>query len=458
MHIVQTEQWQACLDMLKRRIGADRFSFWFKNVELVELTPSQVVIGVPSAFVAEWLESRFKGDIAASLYAVCGERTEVRFHVVASLFSKLRSDSLEEGASLIQKASAERSPAAAKDGSEVRQEFRLDNFVVGPCNQLAFAAAKDVVASTKMMFNPVFFHGPIGVGKTHLLQGIYNEMGEKKPQLKVRYAHAERFTNQYVYALKHGRLDSFRHLYRDADVLLIDDVQFFSNKMGFQEEFLHTFNAVVGRSHQVVMASDSHPHELAKIHEGLASRFMSGMVAELDPPQYSTRLAIVKAKAAGFKGRIDEDVFKLIAHLSQGNVRDLQGALTTVMACASLSDTKVDVDMAKQVLRRGRPLNDGPVTLEFVETLVLQEFGLTREQLHARKRAKSVSLPRQVCMYLARKWTGISAQEIGAHLGGRNHATVLFAEKKIEGAVASDQPLAYHIQKVEGQLQAGRGR
>ena len=457
MHVVQTEQWQACLDMLKKRIGADRFSLWFKNVELVELTPSQIVIGVPSAFVAEWLESKFKEDIANSLYAACGDRAEVRFHVVASLFSKLRSDSLEEGASLIQKGSAERSPAPVKDGSEVRPEFRLSNFVVGPCNQLAVAAAKDVVVSTKMTFNPVFFHGPIGVGKTHLLQGIYNELAEKRPEFKVRYAHAERFTNQYVFALKRGRLDSFRHLYRDADMLLIDDVQFFSNKMGFQEEFLHTFNAVVGRSHQVVMASDSHPHELARVHEGLASRFMSGMVVKLDPPQYSTRLAILKSKAAGFKGRIDEDVFKLIAHLSQGNVRDLQGALTTVMACASLSNTKVDVDMAKQVLRRGHASHDGPVTLAMVETLALEEFGLTREQIHARKRAKSVSLPRQVCMYLARKWTEVSAQEIGEHFGGRNHATVLFAEKKIEKVVASDQQLAYHVQKIEGRLQSGRG-
>jgi chromosomal replication initiator protein len=378
--------------------------------------------------------------------------------VVASLFGKLRAESLEEGASLLRKVSADRPPVVAKDDSEVRPELKLGNFVVGPCNQIAFAAARDVVSNSRAMINPLFFHGPTGVGKTHLLQGIYNELAATKPGLRVRYAHAERFTNQYVFALKHGRLDSFRHMYRDADVLLIDDVQFFSNKMGFQEEFLHTFNAVVGRNHRVVMASDSHPHELAKIHDGLGSRFMSGMVVKLEPPQYSTRLAILKSKAASLQKRIDEDVFKLIAHMCQGNVRELEGALTTVLACASLSGGRVDVSMAKQVLHRCGGTGKAPVTVELVELLVLQEFRLTREQLHARNRAKSVSIPRQVCMYLARKWTGRSAQEIGAHFGGRNHTTVLFAEKKIEEALPSDEKIAYHIQQIEGRLQAGRDK
>jgi chromosomal replication initiator protein len=338
----------------------------------------------------------------------------------------------------------------------VRPEFRLDNFVVGPCNQLAFAAVKDVIASARPAFNPLFLHGPIGVGKTHLLHGIYNEVREAKPDLNVRYASAERFTNQYVYALKNHRLDSFRHMYRDADMLLIDDVQFFSNKMGFQEEFLHTFNSIAGRNHCVVMASDSHPHDLAKIHDGLASRFVAGMVARLEPPQYSTRLAILKAKAASFKKEIDEEVFKLIANLCQGNVRDLEGALTTVIACAGLSGIKVDLALAKEALHRVRTPRVGPITLESVEGLVLQEFGLMRESLQARKRVRSVSLPRQICMYLARKWTGVSAQEIGAYFGGRNHTTVLFATKKIEKALKADEQVAYRIHRIERQLSAGQ--
>jgi chromosomal replication initiator protein len=454
MQTTQTEQWQACLDILKNRIGADRFNLWFKNIELVEFSDTQLVIGVSSAFIAEWLEEKLKQDIVDSLYAVCGEPREVKFRVAASLFGKLRAESLEESASLIRKATAEKASVAQKDESQVRPEFTLSGFVVGPCNQLAFAAAKDLVSSVKVMINPLFLHGPTGVGKTHLLQAIYNELAAVKPQLRVRYAHAERFTNQYVFGLKHGRLDGFRHLYRDADVLLIDDVHFLSNKMGFQEEFLHTFNAVVGRSHQVVMASDSHPHELAKIHEGLASRFMSGMVVKLEPPQYSTRLAILRSKAARLQKRIDEDVFKFIAHMCQGNVRDLEGALTTVLACASLSGGKVDVDMAKQVLQRCGGGRKGPISLGLLEHLALEEFGMTREQLHARKRAKCVSIPRQVCMYLARKWTGASAQEIGDHFGGRNHTTVLFAEKKIGEAVTADQSLAYHIQQIDDRLQA----
>ena len=456
MSIICTEKWQGCLFVLKNRIGADRFNLWFKSVELVELEKSKVVIGVPSAFIAEWLEAKFSQDIVESIYEATGDRVEVGFRVIGSLFSKLRSESLKEGASLIQKATAPKAAEGGEEGAEVRAEFRLDNFVVGPCNQLAFAAAKEVAGKDKPIFNPLFLHGPIGIGKTHLLQGIYNEIRAGGPKVSVRYATAERFTNQYVFALKHGRLDSFRHMYRNADVFLIDDVQFFSNKMGFQEEFLHTFNAIIGNNHQVVMASDTHPHDLTKVHDGLASRFMSGLVVKLEPPQYPTRLAILKSKAASLKKQIDEEVFKLIAHLCQGNVREMEGALTSVIACASLSGGRVDVDTAKEVFRRVQAPRQRPITVQWVEQLVLQEFGLTRDSVQARKRAKSASLPRHVCMYLARKWTGMSAQEIGAYFGGRNHTTVLFAAKKIAQAVASDQQLAYSVHKIERQLQTER--
>ncbi len=453
MRSALAEKWQTCLAVLKKRVGDERYNLWFKNLELVELSESRLTLGVPSAFVAEWLETKFRQDIADCVYATTGERTEVKFRVIPNLFGKLRAENLKEGASLIQGAGP--NLAAAKEENDVRPEFRLSNFIVGPCNQLAFAAARDVASSAKPTFNPLFYHGPIGVGKTHLLQGIYSELGEKKPHLKVRYAHAERFTNQFVFAMKNGRLDSFRHMYREADVLLIDDVQFFSNKMGFQEEFLHTFNALVSRDHQVVMASDSHPRDLAKIHEGLASRFMSGMVVRLEPPQFATRLAILKSKAARFQNRIDEDVFKHIAQMCQGNVRDLEGALTTVLAYASLSGAKVDLGVAREILLKPCAPRQGPVTLELIESLVLKEFGLSRADLCARKRAKSVSFPRQVCMYLARKWTTASAQDIGAHFGGRNHTTVLFAEKKIEQALVSDQQTSYHIRKIEGQIERG---
>lgn len=456
MRLTQTEQWETTLEIIKKRIGPDRFTLWFKNLELVEFTSTRVVIGVSSAFVAEWLETKFKQDIAESVYEATGARVEVKFRVVSSLFAKQRAEALSEGASLIQKATTPEK--ISREECDVRPEFRLDNFVVGPCSQLAYAAAKEVCTATKPTYNPLFLHGPIGVGKTHLLQGIYNEVRATRPHLKVRYAFAERFTNHYVYALKHRRLDSFRHMYRNVDMLLIDDVQFFSNKLGFQEEFLHTFNAVVGQDHQVVMASDSHPRQLSKIHEGLASRFVSGMVVKLEPPSFSTRLAILQAKAAGFAQKIDKEVFEYIAHLCGGNVRDLEGALTTVMACASLANTRVDLQLAKRVLGHVGTGPRAPITLKHIESLVMQQFGVTREHLQARKRARSVSVPRQVCMYLARKWTPLSAQEIGEYFAGRNHTTVLFAEKKIQEAIASDPQLAYHIQQIESQLQSGHGK
>jgi chromosomal replication initiator protein len=308
----------------------------------------------------------------------------------------------------------------------------LDTFVVGPKNQLAYNAAKTVVEVEQSPFNPLFFHGGYGVGKTHLLQGICNAVWKARPQAKWLYVSAEDFANQYVLALKTQKLEAFRRRFRQMDVLAIDDIHFLASKKAMQEEFLHTFNTIDLAGKQVILASDAHPKMIGKLCEKLVNRFVSGMVVKIESPDFETRCKICAQRAATMKKPIPKSVIAYIAEKMHTNVRELEGALLKVIAFASLSNEKVSLAMAREVLADHISRTDPIVHTSDIESAVTNFFGVTPADVHSSKKDRTVSLARSFSMYLARKYTKMSYPEIGRLMGNKNHATVILACRKID--------------------------
>lgn len=445
MKTLQSELWPKVSARIARKVESERFHLWFRNIELVSFSEDLVELGVPNLFIAQWMEQHFAATIAEAVRQETGTTPAIKFRVVAHLFAGMRQKQHEEIGSLAQK------PKEEPWLSEIRRDFQLSNFVVGPCNEFAHAAAMKVIEAGHTLFNPLFLYGGVGLGKTHILQGIWNEIRNRKRGKKVIYVPAERFMNEYVFAFRNGQVDAFRHTYRSADILLIDDVHFLRDKMGFQEEFLHTYDALNGPDKQVVMASDAHPNMMGKIKESLLSRFVSGMIVKLEPPDCATRVKILKLKAARLKKRIGPDVLQFIAARACSNVRELEGTLTTLVAYASLNKSRITVEMAREVIGAVAERKKRSIDLDKIEKVVLARFPVTRQDLHSNRRTSTISHPRQMCMYLARKHTALSSQEI-ADFFRKNHTTVLSAEKGIEALAAKDPKVREMIAGIERDL------
>lgn len=449
-----TDLWTEVLSRIQKELGSARFNLWFANTQLESVGDDRVEIGTPNLFVASWLEEHYRDLVARELRRCLQRDVEVRFTAAARLFQEARTHQEEELARLVGEASAQTNLSAterALDAPKVRRDFRFDTFVVGPCNRLAYTCALEVAGNREPRFNPLFLHSDCGLGKTHLLQAIWhavNEAGDRRAE----YLAAETFTNEFTYALRHNRLDAFRHKYRRADVLLIDDVHFFSNKAGLQGELLHTFDALETAHKLIVLASDAHPNHMSSLHKGLASRFVSGMVVRLEKPSYEVRLQIVRTMVARLHKAVDEEVLKYIAERHHENVRALQGAVHTLLAYAALSGGRVDLALAREVFQSRTGLPAPPRTMATVEQVVCEEFGISPAELHSRKRTRAVSLPRQVCLYLGRRLSGLTCAEIARHFGHRHHTAVLFAEKSVRERAAREAEFAARLRALEQRL------
>jgi len=444
---LKTDTWPAVLETIRERVGEQRFSLWFCNLRPIRTSGDAITLGVPNLFVQEWLENHFLDILRESLAKHLGKAPEVKFLIEPQLFRESRKRALEAGGEIVAAADgaarATGSAAAADwQGTNIRPDFTLENFVVGPGNKLAHACALEILDSSSNTLHPLFIHSLSGLGKTHLLQAIWHEIGKRNDERKAEYVSAEAFANQFVYAIRNHRLDGFRHRYRNADVLLIDDVHFLNKKLRAQEELLHTYDALDIRDKQLVLASDMHPKMLMRMKQSLTSRFASGMVIRMGPPDFSTRVAILKAKLQQQRRRVPEDVLRYISRGFDGSVRELSGALTTILAYAGLTGEKIDVGLARTALSNlGQPVLKKASGMGAVETVVSRHYGMKPAAWHGRKQTRTTRLPRQVCMYLARKCTSLSCREVAEHFGSKNHSTVIFAVKRIEGAMAKDPNL-----------------
>lgn len=435
MQSLFTDESAALEQAIAERIGQQKYKIWFRNTTKLELSRDTLTIRVANSFVGNWIENHFLTALQQIVASALGSSRKV----VVSVDPTLVQSSRQNGSGSATWREPGATPVVASKPVSAGQQNRgkilkhsLDSFVVGPKNELAFNAAKAVIGEDKSPFNPLFYHGGYGVGKTHLLQGICNAVGKARPGSRWLYLSAEDFANQYVLALKTRKLEGFRQRLRQLDVLAIDDIHFLANKNAMQEEFLHTFNSIDLAGKQVVLASDAHPKMISQLSEQLVNRFVSGMVVKIEPPDYETRCRICRRRAQEIKKDLPANVVELLAEKITASVRELEGALLKLVAFASLSQEKINLTMAREVLAEHLSRSDPIVHLSDIESAVVAYFGVSGSDLHSARKDRTISLARSFCMHLARRCTRLSFPEIGRMLGGKNHATVILANRKVE--------------------------
>ena len=435
--------WQAALGQLQMEMPRAAFDTWVRDAEYLAYEDGTFVIGVQNAYARDWLEDRLLSTVKHVLTGIAGRTVAVRFVV----WQGDQTESTNE--SLISQ--PENPDVQDQMDSSIQQNARytFDTFVVGPSNRLAHAAALAVSESPATGYNPFFLYGGVGLGKTHLLFAIGQACIQSG--LHVRYVSSEEFTNDLVNAIRTNRTDGFRERYRRIDVLLIDDIQFIAGKEATQEEFFHTFNTLHGQNKQIVMTSDRSPRALVTLEERLRSRFEWGLTADIQPADFETRLAILRSKAECKQRSVPADILETIARRVQNNIRELEGALTRVLAYSDLRGEPLSRDLVAIALA-DMLKKDEALTPECILSEIAQQYGLTRERLLSKERSREVALPRQIAMYLMREETSTSLPKIGEILGGRDHTTVMYGHNKISEQLETDESMRRQLVTIRERL------
>jgi chromosomal replication initiator protein len=428
---VQTTVWDKCLERLEGELSPQQFNTWIRPLQPV-YEPEGVRLLAPNRFVMEWVRERFVariGELIAEYSNMAAPK------VVIEVGSQVRRvGEVENTAARAISEPKRRGPMLGR----LNPDFNFDTHVEGKSNQVARAAARQVGENPGGAYNPLFIYGGVGLGKTHLMQAAGNLILQRNPDANIAYVHSERFVADMVKALQHNSINDFKRLYRGLDALLIDDIQFFVGKERSQEEFFHTFNALVEAGHQVIITADRFPRELTGVEERLISRFGSGLTVSIEPPELETRVAILinKAKQEGID--LTEDVAFFIAKRVRSNVRELEGALRRVLASAFFTGRSVDIELASDSLKDLLSFQERLVTINNIQKIVAEYFKIRIADLHAKSRSRQVARPRQIAMALAKELTDHSLPEIGEAFGGRDHTTVLHACRKIVELAAKD--------------------
>ena len=438
-----TDEISEIYKQLNKKIGPRKFRIWFENSTRLSLADGYLKVGVPNLFVAGWIEKHFLQRLKESVKAATGRTQQITFTVDSEL-SGQQNKSGDNALNIKSKRFQTRQNVSRRSTAAGKKRLKLNfsTFVVGRSNELAFNAAKAVVNEDKSPFNPLFIHGGYGVGKTHLLQGICNEVGKTQPATNWLYLSAEDFANQFVLALKTRKLEAFRRRMRQTELLAIDDIHFLASKPSTQEEFLHTFNTIDLSGKQVVLASDAHPKMIGQLSDKLVNRFVSGMVVKIESPDLETRCSICEQFATGLKKQIPRSVSRYIAEHLHTNVRELEGAVLKLTAFASLKGRQITLNMTKELMSEHIERCDPMIHISDIESAVSVYFGITPAKLHSSRKDKTIALARHLSMYLARQHTKMSSSEIGRFMG-KNHATVLVACKKIEDCIRCNTELSW---------------
>lgn len=430
-------------DAIAEKVGAQRYKLWFKNATRMTLTDNFLRIEVPNLFVGNWIEHHCLSAIQEAVREVAGAELEITIHIDPELARQLRRKQPDSQLKYADAHPARLARAQKRNGkapAHAPLPGRLEDFVVGDSNRLAYTCIKSVAEYPATQYNPLFIHGGCGIGKTHLLQAVCNELKVRHPAARWAYLTGEDFTNRFVFAVKNGERDAFRQHFRRLDVLVIDDIHFFANKRATQEEFLHTFNAIDAVGKQVVMASDAHPKLIGHLSESLVSRFISGMVVRIDTPDYQTRVGVLRKRAAKFDFEVPPAVIEYIAEHFKSNIRELEGALLKFIALSRLSGEPLTVGLAQRALSDMIEHTVPVVKLTDIESMVAIYFGLTPADLHTSRKTRTIALARGTAMYLARKHTNLSFPEIGRFMGNKNHSTVILACRRINQMLKNDEP------------------
>jgi chromosomal replication initiator protein len=427
--------WDACLRRLEQELPAQQFNTWIRPLAPeADPTNGTLTLSAPNRFVLELVRERFAGRIERLASEAAGREFAVRL-VLA------RGAELPTRAPQPPSRPAAETPPSIQERSRLNRGFTFDSFVTGKANQLARAAALQVAENPGISYNPLFVYGGVGLGKTHLVQAIGNQVADHRPQARIRYIHAEQYVTDVVRAYQQKSFDEFKRYYHSLDLLLIDDIQFFSNKGRTQEEFFYAFNALVEAHKQIVITCDSYPKEIAGMEERLISRFGWGLTVAIEPPELEMRVAIVLKKAEADAVELSEEIAFFIAKHIRSNVRELEGALKKVLAFARFSGRELSLDLAKEALRDILNLNSRQVSVEGIQKTVAEYFKIKMADMHSKKRSRNLARPRQVAMALAKDLTQMSLPEIGEAFGNRDHTTVLHACRTIASLRKQDNGL-----------------
>ena len=457
----QDQIWSQVQEELRFQLAKRTYDMWLKNTSVVSADGSTFRIGVPSKLAKDWLEDRFSGLIQETLQAVTGAEVGIDFVIAPSnhrppLLATDGEDGDSPGTNGHQNGHENGVEAdVAPAPSELNARFRFSSFVVGHNSQFAHAAAKAVAEAPGDSYNPLFLYGGVGLGKTHLMHAIGHEVHDRFPRKRVVYLTSEQFTNEVISSIATARMGEFRHKYRTVDVLLIDDVQFLAGKDRTKEEFFHTFNALHEINKQIVISSDRPPKEIPTLEDRLRSRFEWGLIADIQPPDFETRLAILHSKLGGRTSLVPEEVLNFIAHKVQRNIRELEGALTRVQAFAAVHQRSVDEDEAARLLADIIPAGTRkPINVDRIQMLVADFYNITLEDMKSKRRDKHIVFPRQVAMFLVREETPSSLPAIGKAFGGRDHTTALHSIEKIANELKEDERLRFEVQAIRERLYA----
>jgi chromosomal replication initiator protein len=448
----QDQIWTAVQDELRFQLAKPSYETWLKNTSLLSADGSIYRVGVPSKLAKDWLEDRFAGLIQETLQAVTGNEVEVDF-VVSS--NGNRSALAGDDDLLGSEDMPEPAPPVAQ--SELSEKFKFSSFVVGNNSRFAHAAAKAVSDAPGETYNPLFLYGGVGLGKTHLMHAIGHDVRRRFPKKRVLYLTSEQFMNEVIASIQTARMSEFRVTYRTVDVLLIDDIQFLAGKDRTKEEFFHTFNALHEINKQIVISSDRPPKEIPTLEDRLRSRFEQGLLADIQPPDFETRLAILRSKLSANANLVSEAVLTFIAHKVQKNIRELEGALTRVLAFSAIHQRPVDEEEAARLLEDIIPAgNRRPLTIDRIQETVAEYYQVSLEDMKSKRRDKHIVFPRQVAMFVVREETPSSLPVIGQAFGGRDHTTALHSIEKIMNELKEDERLRYEVQSIRERLYAAR--
>lgn len=436
--------WLSCLDHFRNELNAQQFNTWIKPLQLdpsLNNDDSEVVLIAPNRFVSQWVKDNFITRIEAMAQTYFAKK--IQFHLKLADQNEANNTSMKSAVEPIQSHSqittgSTTYPPAKKNPSRLNPNFTFDNFVTGKANQLARAGAIQVAESPGIAYNPLFIYGGVGLGKTHLIQAIGNQVHENNKSAKIRYVHAEKYVSDVVSAYQHKAFDKFKLYYHSLDLLLVDDVQFFSGKSRTQEEFFYAFNALVETHKQVIITCDSYPKEISGLEERLVSRFGWGLTVAIEPPELEMRVAILLKKAELEKIHLDENVAFFIAKHIRSNVRELEGGLKRVLAFSRFVCQEITLDLAKEALKDLLAVQSRQISIENIQKTVADYYKIKVSEMYSKKRSRVVARPRQMAMAIAKELTSLSLPDIGEAFGGRDHTTVLHGYRKINELRVSD--------------------
>lgn len=437
------ELWHQILSVIQAKVSKPSFDTWLKSTKATVFTESLLLICAPSIFAKEWLESRYTKLIRATVAEILDRHVQVEFTIDDAPLPETSSQPAPAAVPINQNVQLH------EDTFSLNPRYTFDTFVIGNGNRFAHAASLAVAEAPAKSYNPLFLYGGVGLGKTHLMHAIGHYVLDHNPNAKVLYISSEKFTNEFINAVRDNVGESFRNKYRKIDVLLIDDIQFLSGKEGTQEEFFHTFNTLHEKNKQIIISSDRQPKEIPTLEDRLRSRFEWGLITDIQPPDLETRIAILRKKAKADNLDIPNEAMVYIANQIDTNIRELEGALIRVVAYSSLVNEDITAHLASEALKdiipSGRPK---AITINDIQLQVGAYYGMKLEDFKARKRTKAVAFPRQVAMYLSRELTEFSLPKIGDAFGGRDHTTVIHAHDKITTSLKNDQELEKVVRRL----------